>query len=757
MNGKAAQDMHEKSRNIRPTIGLFISNLNDVQSREVWAGALTAAKKEDVNLLCFPVRWMQTDWYDNPHPRDVLLELASAENIDGLISFNWWADRQSFERFYKQYRPLPVVNVIRLYEGYPGVAWDNHTIIRTLVEHLVTVHNCRRIAYLGPVEGTGTPEERYQSYRDTLAAHSIAFDPALVMPWSDGVRGIRFLIDEQELRPGSDFEAIVSYNDDMALAAMGELQARGINVPADVAVVGIDDVAQSRVAVPPLTTLAMPRVAMGQRAVEMLVARLRGEPIPERVILSPKLKVRRSCGCMTQSVQLAGAQPAQTEDRQAVQRDEMLKAMVDAMVGVAGDEATRAAYISKAEQLVDSFRDGSFLSLWDRVLGQTIRADDWDSISDDVRCWQDVLSVMYRYLESAFDSVEAETLWQQARVMTGEAIGQAERRQRLLAAQRNRTLRETGQALITAFDLEEMPHVLAENLPHLNIPGCFLALYEDPKEPAAGAWLLLAYRDGQCIDLGPGGQRFSSRQLIPEGMLSQEHGTSLVVEALYFHQEQIGFVLFEVGPREGAGKVPPMVYEALQGQISSSLKGALLLDERKRAEEALERAYADVEQQVAERTAELQQEIAERERVQEKSAQLQQQIIDAQQQALQELSTPVIPVMEHILVMPLIGSIDTMRARDIMRALLQGISEHRAKYVILDVTGVPVMDTGIVNHLNKTIQAARLKGAHTIVTGISDAVAEAVVDLGVDWRAVETLADLHTGLRVALDRMNVQL
>ena len=73
------------------------------------------------------------------------------------------------------------------------------------------------------------------------------------------------------------------------------------------------------------------------------------------------------------------------------------------------------------------------------------------------------------------------------------------------------------------------------------------------------------------------------------------------------------------------------------------------------------------------------------------------------------------------------------------------------------VTGVILMDTGIVNHLNKTIQAARLKGARTIVTGISDAVAEAIVDLGIDWGAVETLRDLQTGLRVALEQMDIHL
>lgn len=177
------------------------------------------------------------------------------------------------------------------------------------------------------------------------------------------------------------------------------------------------------------------------------------------------------------------------------------------------------------------------------------------------------------------------------------------------------------------------------------------------------------------------------------------------------------------------------------------------ITDRKRAEEALETAYAEVEKQVEERTADLQREIAEHERAQEENLRLQREVIAAQKQAIQELSTPVIPIVDRIIVMPLTGSIDTMRARNITRALLAGVREHRAKVVILDVTGVPIVDSGVANHLNKTIQAVRLKGAHTIITGLSDIVAETIVDLGIDWSGVQTLADLQTGLRAALARI----
>jgi anti-anti-sigma regulatory factor/HAMP domain-containing protein len=154
-------------------------------------------------------------------------------------------------------------------------------------------------------------------------------------------------------------------------------------------------------------------------------------------------------------------------------------------------------------------------------------------------------------------------------------------------------------------------------------------------------------------------------------------------------------------------------------------------------------------QREEERSVELEESMAEQER-------LQQEIINSQHRVIQELSTPVIPITDQVIVLPLIGSIDSMRARDITRALLAGISQHNARAVILDVTGVKIVDTGVANHLNKTIQAARLKGAHTIVTGISDAVAETIVDLGINWRGVETVNDLQTGLRRATEWIDDQ-
>lgn len=137
--------------------------------------------------------------------------------------------------------------------------------------------------------------------------------------------------------------------------------------------------------------------------------------------------------------------------------------------------------------------------------------------------------------------------------------------------------------------------------------------------------------------------------------------------------------------------------------------------------------------------------------------QLQEEIIQAQQQAIHDLSIPVIPIFDQIIIMPLVGSIDSLRAGEITRSLLAGISRHKAKIVIVDITGVPLIDTGVAGYLTKAIQAAHLKGAKTIVTGISEAVAETIVDLGIDWSEIITLSDLQTGLKVALQNVGRKL
>ena len=127
-------------------------------------------------------------------------------------------------------------------------------------------------------------------------------------------------------------------------------------------------------------------------------------------------------------------------------------------------------------------------------------------------------------------------------------------------------------------------------------------------------------------------------------------------------------------------------------------------------------------------------------------------VIARQQQELLELSTPVVKLWEGILVLPLIGTLDSARTQVIMESLLQQIVESEATIAIIDITGVPTVDTLVAQHLLKTVAAARLMGADCIISGIRPQIAQTIVQLGVDLNEVTTKASLAAAFRLALQQ-----
>jgi rsbT co-antagonist protein RsbR len=130
--------------------------------------------------------------------------------------------------------------------------------------------------------------------------------------------------------------------------------------------------------------------------------------------------------------------------------------------------------------------------------------------------------------------------------------------------------------------------------------------------------------------------------------------------------------------------------------------------------------------------------VAERERV-----------IREQQAAIRELSTPVLQVRGRLLILPIIGVLDSQRARQLTEQLLGAIQTNRAKVVVIDITGVASIDETVANHLVQTVEASRLMGASAILTGLSSEIAQTLVDLGVDLGSMRTVGDLQGGLEEA--------
>jgi len=124
-------------------------------------------------------------------------------------------------------------------------------------------------------------------------------------------------------------------------------------------------------------------------------------------------------------------------------------------------------------------------------------------------------------------------------------------------------------------------------------------------------------------------------------------------------------------------------------------------------------------------------------------------VIRQQQEAIRELSTPVLQVRERLLILPIIGVVDSERARQLTEQLLRGVRSNRAKVVVMDITGVPSVDATVANHLVQTVEASRLLGATVIVTGLSPEIAQTLVTIGVDLTKMNTVGDLQGGIEEA--------
>ena len=578
----------------RPTIGLLIGNTWHSVSWDMWAGVDAVTREQDVNLLCFAGDDLHTP-VEFSAQANVLYDLVSVENVDGLViwggGLGQYVDPEEVRAFCEKYRPLPMVNAASPLEDIPSVLVDNYQGMRALVTHLVEVHGYQRIAFIGGPEDHPEAIERYRAYADVLAEYGLPLDPNLVAPGDfnpdSGMEAINLLLDRRELRPPGGFEAVVAADDGMAISAMQALQARGIRLPDEVAVTGFDNIEEGWYTAPSLTTAPALVYEQARQATEMVLALLEGGTVPDRVILPTHVVVRESCGCVASAAEQTAvgtaAMAGETlEAALAGSRADILSKMVQAV-----ETAAVGVNPAGAEQLLDAFLtelSGSsshlFLSTLDEVLLQGVAA------GGSVTVWLRAISVLSRYVLSYLNREGeapsgAEGLLQKAQTLIGETAQRAQVHHRLRFEQQAQELNEVSQSLTATFDLAELMNTAAEGLEYLDIESASIALYENPESPTEWSRLVMAYNRSGRVALEAEGQRFPSRQLVPDGLWHPDRRYGMVVEPLYFQDDQLGFALFEADPRKAT------LYDALRGHISSALKGTLLIQERERAKEAL--------------------------------------------------------------------------------------------------------------------------------------------------------------------------
>jgi signal transduction histidine kinase/CheY-like chemotaxis protein len=623
----------------RPRVGVFCQGL--VGHRQEWLGSADAAKALDCDLVVFPGREL-----DSPEQFlrqcNAVYDLASRDCLDALAvwttSLELHVGHAWMESFRRSMGSLRMVSIEGTLPDAPSVIMDNVSGTKALLDHLLDDHGYQRIAFVrGPTNNTGA-QTRFRTVVEHLAARGFPLDPALVTPAPPAWRpelaaGATLALLEGSAEPP---EVIMAANDDFALGVISALEEAGLSVPGDICVTGFDGIVDVRnkdigletddtemgmarrvnvhPSVPSLTTVRSPFYELGWRSVELAASLARGEPTPDLLTVPTSLVVHRSCGCFPIGDPVPRRRTVTRTSARRLGRDAEpgLSARLSDSLRSELQVLTPALPTRWSERLAETavddvhpHREGVTASTFLGVLDEFLRASAGGERG--LQRWARALADFQRTLEDGAPAGpqrdRARDLGLQVQALLRATSAWVWNLRSQAAAKRDQILREVGQTLIRSATTEGVATALADQLARLGIPACYLALYAAPtaagdlSERQSRKWarLLLGYRRGARAEVAADPAVYPSRWLVPGDRLDREEASCFIVQALFFNEQQLGFLLLEVGPQLG------WVYEALQGLIGSALQAALLVERERRALVAAEEAHRRFSRTLTER------------------------------------------------------------------------------------------------------------------------------------------------------------
>lgn len=585
----------------RLTIGLLISNTSDVYTRLIWPGVAEELREKDANLIIFsgnPVfsgssllyRHYGQDFSQQPvssfdYQSNIIYEMIDPESIDALIlatgslSHSGGNDEE-LSRFLARLGSIPMVSIAIPLEGIPSVLVDNKKGLQDAVDHLIDSHGYRRIAFIRGPENHREAQDRFQAYLNSLEGHGIAVDESIIYQgdfmWHSGMEAAKHLMETR----GSRFDAVVAANDSMAISAMTYFQSRGVKVPGDVAVTGFDNIELAKYSFTPLSTVGQPFHWQARKAAEIAIDLASGRHTTDSVILPAEFIPRSSCGCLPEPVAINDARAETPAEKTS-------------MVSIAKDSDPLPEKIGKLSALFgDLVADKTDLTAFLHAVN--------DAAMDRIRSGYEVrelVTTLTRIKNEVFSTLtgkeeilRCERYYQNAVIFLGEKASHVPGMKLIDYINSDALLVSVMHGILSKIQISELLDTITRELPRLNIPGCAISLYEKPwKHAVNDAWqvpeeidLVMAYNREGRKEIGPERKRYRAAKLLPDGILSGDKSFTLIAEALYFAEEQLGLILFEMGNPEG------MVYELLRLQISNAVKGSLMLHQQELIQKDLE-------------------------------------------------------------------------------------------------------------------------------------------------------------------------
>jgi diguanylate cyclase (GGDEF)-like protein len=619
--------MQKKQRpSDRITIGMLINQLDGMYQTPIWRGVADTVKINDINLILFVGKSLKSPLAYEAQ-ENIVYQLINIKRLDGIVATSSSIGNdigvKGLLEFYKPLRSIPMVSIALPIKGITSILTENERGMQEIVEHLVEVHDYKKIAIIKGPETNMEAKLRYKTYTRVLAKHNIPIDPELVLPgdfrYESGREAIQILLD---VRKRHDVEAIVSSNDDMAIIACDTLKKRGIRIPQDIAVTGFDDIGDAQFYSPPLTTVKQELYEQGKTACQILIDMIHGKKAEDIIKIPAKIVIRQSCGCLPvinyiDTINEVKNRPVISKDNKDKhgrpdyngqkylfnpERGNQIIEKILFLLKIPDEE--KDSYKPGFNKLVDSlntmvgvpesqrdFLNQLHIMLNDNNLNETINQN-----------WQKAIAFLrYETLSLLGDHDKRhvyENLFQNAQILPNSILAMQEAYHKLDLTRVNMTLRSIMQKINTIFTIEGLMESLAKDLPLIGIPRCFISLYNTELEYRDdNRWILpknsklvMAYNENGTIDIREKDRFFKTTDLFPDFVIPQNSRYTLILNALFNCRDHFGFILYELETRE------EVVYIMLREIISNAIQTIYIFDKQKSSEKKLKIALDELEE-----------------------------------------------------------------------------------------------------------------------------------------------------------------
>lgn len=604
--------MEDKNSKDRITIGYLLPFMWGDLSLSLTSGVHKKSTQLDINLICIVGQRLNDTSREFTKQANVVYDLVDSEYIKGIViwgsQITKGLSKQEAQAFYDKFKNIPIIGLLNSIEADMSIVADDNEGINSIMEHLVLDHGYKKIGFIRGNKDNNAMETRFNAYKESLEQFGLPYKSKLVSNYNEvsiegGKKGTRQLFEKRKLEPVQDIEAIIAPSDILAIGVAEQLRQLGIRCPEDIAIVGFENSNKSKMCKPSLTSVDLSINQQGDKAVSLLIDTLNNNLKLENMTVTERLIIRNSCGCKEISLSDVNIKDYNNKfEITQIQQQEAVKNIQKKIISL-----YYTIDSSWIENMVSNFIYDLKNSTERFLSALNIYLDIICSQNEDVSNFENVITLIKNeflpLIKNSKTLVKANDILNRAKITIADTADAVLFDKLTKNENTFISIYSSEQMLMATFNLKEFLDTIETIIKEVNITSCYIAIYDKQEDLLNKSKLIFAYNETGRIMIAKD-YYFNPKEIVPKELRPTDRRYTYVVNALYYKNIQLGFVVYETDILDR------FIFDTLSGQISNSLYRIRIFERLRQIEKEKEALYkklqiknSELESKILERTS----------------------------------------------------------------------------------------------------------------------------------------------------------